>query len=118
MSEPRKTSGSIHFGPFDLSPELSELRKHAQRLKLSGQAIDVLLMLASNAGRLVTREDLQRKLWPGDSFGDFEHGLNAAVNRLRETLGDSATDPTHRDRSSPRLPLHPPDPSSFQYEWS
>src|SRR3954447_13678342 len=95
MSEPRKTSGSIHFGPFDLSPELSELRKHGQRLKLSGQAIDVLLMLASNGGRLVTREDLQRKLWPGDSFGDFEHGLNTAVNRLRETLGDSATDPTY-----------------------
>ena len=95
MSEPRKTIGSIHFGPFDLSPELSELRKHGQRLKLSGQAIDVLLLLASNAGRLVTREDLQRKLWPGNSFGDFEHGLNAAVNRLRETLGDSATEPTY-----------------------
>src|SRR6185369_12122704 len=95
MSDPRKAVGSMHFGPFDLSPELSELRKHGQRLKLSGQAIDVLLMLASNAGRLVTREELQRKLWPGDSFGDFEHGLNAAVNRLRETLGDSATDPTY-----------------------
>ena len=95
MSEPRKTIGSMHFGPFDLSTELCELRKHGQRLKLSGQAIDVLLMLASNAGRLVTREELQRKLWPGDSFGDFEHGLNAAVNRLRETLGDSATDPTY-----------------------
>ena len=95
MSEPRKTVGSMHFGPFELSTESSELRKHGQRLKLSGQAIDVLLMLASNAGRLVTREELQRKLWPGDSFGDFEHGLNAAVNRLRETLGDSATDPTY-----------------------
>jgi len=95
MSEPRNTNGSMHFGPFELSPESNELRKHGQRLKLSGQAIDVLLMLASNAGRLVTREELQRKLWPGDSFGDFEHGLNAAVNRLRETLGDSATDPTY-----------------------
>src|SRR3954451_15072622 len=95
MSEPRKTIGSLHFGPFELSTESSELRKHGQRLKLSGQAIDVLLMLASNAGRLVTREELQRKLWPGDSFGDFEHGLNAAVNRVRETLGDSATDPTY-----------------------
>ena len=95
MSEPRKTIGSMHFGPFELSTESSELRKHGQRLKLSGQAIDVLLMLASNAGRLVTREELQRKLWPGESFGDFEHGLNAAVNRLRETLGDSATDPTY-----------------------
>jgi DNA-binding winged helix-turn-helix (wHTH) protein len=95
MSEPRKTIGSLHFGPFELLTESSELRKHGQRLKLSGQAIDVLLMLASNAGRLVTREELQKKLWPGDSFGDFEHGLNAAVNRLRETLGDSATDPTY-----------------------
>ena len=95
MSEPRKTIGSMRFGPFELSTESNELRKHGQRLKLSGQAIDVLLMLASNAGRLVTREELQKKLWPGDSFGDFEHGLNAAVNRLRETLGDSATDPTY-----------------------
>jgi Tol biopolymer transport system component len=95
MSEPRQAFGSMHFGPFELSTESSELRKHGQRLKLSGQAIDVLLMLASNAGRLVTREDLQRRLWAGDSFGDFEHGLNAAVNRLRETLGDSATDPTY-----------------------
>jgi DNA-binding winged helix-turn-helix (wHTH) protein len=95
MSEPRKTIGSMHFGPFELSNESNELRKHGQRLKLSGQAIDVLLMLASNAGRLVTREELQRKLWPGDSFGDFEHGLNAAVNRLREALGDSAADPTY-----------------------
>ena len=49
MSEPRKTIGSMHFGPFELSTESSELRKHGQRLKLSGQAIDVLLMLASNA---------------------------------------------------------------------
>jgi Tol biopolymer transport system component/DNA-binding winged helix-turn-helix (wHTH) protein len=95
MSEPGKTIGSMHFGPFELSTESNELRKHGQRLKLSGQAIDVLLMLASNGGTLVTREELQRKLWPGDSFGDFEHGLNAAVNRLRETLGDSATEPTY-----------------------
>jgi Tol biopolymer transport system component/DNA-binding winged helix-turn-helix (wHTH) protein len=94
MSEPRKLIGSMHFGPFELSTESSELRKYGQRLKLSGQAIDVLLMLASNAGRLVTREELQSKLWPGQSFGDFEHGLNAAVNRLRDTLGDSAADPT------------------------
>jgi DNA-binding winged helix-turn-helix (wHTH) protein len=86
---------SMRFGPFELSTESGELRKLGQRLKLSGQAIDVLLMLASTAGTLVTREELQRKLWPGESFGDFEHGLNAAVNRLRETLGDSATDPTY-----------------------
>lgn len=95
MAEPSETLGSIRFGRFNLSVETGELRKDGVRLKLSGQAIDVLLMLASNAERLVTREELQRKLWPGDSFGDFEHGLNAAVNRLRETLGDSPADPTY-----------------------
>ena len=117
MSEPRKAIGSMHFGPFELSPELSELRKHGQRLKLSGQAIDVLLMLASNAGRLVTREELQRKLWPGDSFGDFEHGLNAAVNRLREDSRRFGHRPNlHRDDSTPWLPLHRSGRSSAQYK--
>src|SRR5262249_47706284 len=66
-----------------------------QRLKLSGQAIDILMMLASSTETLVTREELQRKLWPADSFGDFEHKLNAAVNRLHETLSDSTTDPIY-----------------------
>ncbi len=95
MAEPGKTLGSIRFGRFDLSVETAELRKDGVRLKLSGQAVDILLLLAANPGKLVTREDLQHKLWPGASFGDPEHGLNAAVNRLRETLGDSATEPTY-----------------------
>ena len=63
------------------------------RLKLTGQAIQVLTTLLERPGQLVTREELQQKLWPGASFGDFEHGLNAAVNRLRDVLGDSATQP-------------------------
>ena len=72
-----------------------ELRKDGNRLKLTGQAIQVLVVLANNPGKLVTREELQQRLWPGATYGDFEHGLNAAVNRLRETLGDSATDPKY-----------------------
>ncbi|HVO61088.1 MAG TPA: winged helix-turn-helix domain-containing protein [Terriglobales bacterium] len=95
MPEESKVLGSVRFGRFELSAETGELRKDGIRLKLSGQAIQVLSMLVANPGNLVTREELQQKLWPGASYGDPEHGLNAAVNKLRETLGDSATEPRY-----------------------
>src|SRR6201993_1517312 len=95
MAESSQTVGSIRFGPYELSLDGEELRKDGNRLKLTGQAIQVLVVLANNPGKLVTREELQQRLWPGATYGDFEHGLNAAVNRLRETLGDSATDPKY-----------------------
>ena len=95
MPDSGKTVGLICFGPYELSLDCEELRKDGNRLKLSGQAIQVLVVLANNRGKLVTREELQQRLWPGASCGDFEHGLNAAVNRLREILGDSATDPIY-----------------------
>ena len=95
MAEAKATPGLLRFGRFDLSADTGELRKDGVRLKVSGQAIQVLSMLAANPGQLVTREELQQKLWPGASYGDPEHGLNAAVNKLRETLGDSATEPKY-----------------------
>jgi Tol biopolymer transport system component/DNA-binding winged helix-turn-helix (wHTH) protein len=95
MADFSKTVGSMCFGPYELSLDSEELRKDGNRLKLSGQAIQVLVVLANNRGKLVTREELQQRLWPGATCGDFEHGLNAAVKRLRETLGDSATDPKY-----------------------
>lgn len=95
MADSSKPIGSMRFGPYELSLECEELRKGGNRLKLTGQAIQVLVVLANNPGKLVTREELQQKLWPGATYGDFEHGLNAAVNRLRETLGDSAADPKY-----------------------
>ena len=64
-------------------------------MKLSGQPIKVLTLLVARPGQLVTREELQRCLWPGNSFGDFETGLNAAVNRLRDYLSDSGTEPNY-----------------------
>src|SRR5215831_20635205 len=93
MAGPSHVPTCMRFGPFDVSSDSGEIRKNGIRLKLSGQAIQVLLLLLEVPGKLVTREDLQQKLWPGASFGDFDHGLNAAVNRLREVLGDSATEP-------------------------
>jgi len=95
MAEASKSLGSVQFGPFELLLDTQELRKHGRPVKLSGQAIQTLTVLATRPGQLVTREELQRKLWPTDSYGDFEHGLNAAINKLREKLGDSATTPTY-----------------------
>src|SRR5262249_6723481 len=71
----------------------AELRKHGRRLKLSAQPFEILLLLLRRAGRLVSRDELRAKLWPANTFVDFDHGLNAALNKLRETLGDSATRP-------------------------
>jgi tetratricopeptide (TPR) repeat protein/DNA-binding winged helix-turn-helix (wHTH) protein len=95
MAQADKTLGSVTFGPFELLLDTQELRKHGVPVKLAGQAIQVLIVLVARPGQLVTREELQQKLWPGASVGDFEHGLNAAVNKLREKLGDSATTPTY-----------------------
>src|SRR5689334_12370001 len=106
MPMPQHAPSSVRFGPFELCLENEELRKHGARLKLAGQALQVLAVLVEHAGQVVTREDLQRKLWPTSLFGDFEHGLNAAVNRLRETLGDSATR-CRRSSSTTLLPLQP-----------
>ena len=87
MAEAEKSLGAVRFGPFELSLETQELRKNGVPVKLSGQAIQVPAMLTANPGKLVTREELQKKLWPAESFGDFEHGLNAAVNKVRENAG-------------------------------
>ena len=83
----------VRFGAFELDQRAGELRKHGLRIKLRGQPLDVLLMLLERPGELVTREDLQKRLWAVDTYVDFEHSLNAAIKRLRAALGDSADSP-------------------------
>jgi DNA-binding winged helix-turn-helix (wHTH) protein len=83
----------VRFGAFEFNCESGELRKHGLRIKLQGQPIQVLRMLLERPGQVVTREELQNHLWPGDTFVDFEHSLNAAIKRLRAALGDSADSP-------------------------
>ena len=95
MAEEKVSGSSIRFGPFELSLETHELSRDGIRLKLHGQPIQVLEMLVVCPGRMVTRDELKRKLWPQETFGDFERGLNAAVNRLREKLCDSAVEPIY-----------------------
>ena len=83
----------IRFGVFELDLHAAELRKAGARLNLPTQSFQVLALLLERPGDLVTREELRRRLWPDGTFVDFEHGLNAVINRLRETLGDSADSP-------------------------
>ena len=83
----------IRFGSFEADLQTQELRKRGRRLRLPGQSFQILKMLLERPGELVTREELRTALWSSDTFVDFEHGLNAGVNRLREALADSADSP-------------------------
>lgn len=88
-------SERVQFGPFEADLHTHELWKYGTRIKLVGQPFEVLAILLSKPGELVTRDALRERLWPGDTFVDFNHGLNAAVNKLREALGDSAEAPRY-----------------------
>lgn len=83
------------FGPFEYEESSGLLRKHGTRLRLQGQPLRVLAALLERPGQIVSREEFQQQLWQSSTFVDFEHGLNAAVNRLRQVLGDSAEQPLY-----------------------
>jgi TolB-like protein/DNA-binding winged helix-turn-helix (wHTH) protein/Tfp pilus assembly protein PilF len=83
----------FRFGVFEVDRRAGELRKHGVRLRLQEQPFQVLAMLLERPGETVTREELRNRLWTADTFVDFDHGLNKAVNRIRDALGDSATSP-------------------------
>ena len=93
VHEPDQATRVIRFGVFEVDLHTIELRKQGVRIRLPLQSFQVLEALLRQPGELVTRKELKEKLWPADSFGDFEHGLNAAVNRVREALGDSSDNP-------------------------
>jgi cholera toxin transcriptional activator len=90
-----KSSKIVRFGVFELNLAAGELRKNGAKLRLQEQPFQVLALLLDRAGDVVTREELRQKLWPADTFVDFDHSLNTAVNKLRETLGDSASSPRY-----------------------
>jgi DNA-binding winged helix-turn-helix (wHTH) protein/Tol biopolymer transport system component len=86
---------TVRFGPFELDSQCGELRKNDIRLRLQGQPIQILEMLLARPGELVTREEIQQRLWPADTFVDFDHSLNTAVKKLRQALGDEADAPRY-----------------------
>jgi len=81
------------FGVFEADAATGELRKQGLRVKVNVQPFQVLLMLLARPGELLTREEISRELWPDGTFVDYEHGVNSAVNRIREALGDQARNP-------------------------
>lgn len=93
MHDEKRARQTLSFGPFEWDPARAVLRRDGVRLKLSGQPLEVLTILLEKADRLVTREDLHRRLWGQNTFVDFEQGLNTAIARLRHALGDSAERP-------------------------
>ena len=86
-------NGVIRFGIFEVDLRAGQLRRNGLKVRLQEQPFQVLAMLLKRPGEVVTREDLHARLWPADTFVDFDHGLNAAVKRLRDALGDSAENP-------------------------
>jgi TolB-like protein/DNA-binding winged helix-turn-helix (wHTH) protein len=91
--EERPVSRAFRFGVFELDLPAGELRKNGLRVRLQGQPIQVLAMLLEHPGEVVSREELHKKLWSADTFVDFDHGLNKAINKVRDALGDSAESP-------------------------
>jgi TolB-like protein/DNA-binding winged helix-turn-helix (wHTH) protein/Flp pilus assembly protein TadD len=87
------TPRMLRFATFEVDLRARELRKNGLKLKLHGQPFEVLAMLLERPGEVVNREQLRERLWPTDTFVDFDHGVNTAINRLREALGDSADNP-------------------------
>jgi cholera toxin transcriptional activator len=95
MVVPRANHRVVRFGVFELDRDAGELRKSGVKLRLQGQPFQVLTLLLDRAGEVVTREELQQQLWPSDTFVDFDHSLNTAINKVREALGDSASSPRY-----------------------
>ncbi len=93
MNEVPSTRRVVRFGIFEVDLSSGELRKGGIKIKFRAQPFQILALLLERPGEVVTREELQKKLWPGDTFVDFEHGLNAAIKKLREALSDSADNP-------------------------
>lgn len=93
MQAPSGAGGPVRFGLFELDLRSGELRKAGLKIRLQEQPLQVLAMLLERPGEVVTREDLQQRLWSGDTFVDFENSLNKDINKIREALGDSAENP-------------------------
>lgn len=92
MTDSRATT-IYRFGVFEVDAGTGELRRQGVRVRLNAQPFQVLCLLLERPGELLSREEISRELWPGGTFVDFEHGVNSAVNRIREALGDRATNP-------------------------
>lgn len=138
VADPTHAQRRLEFGPFQVDVPARELFKEGVRIRLPGQPFEILLVLLSRPGEVVTREELRNQIWNDGTFIDFEHGLNAAMNKLRKALIDSAekpryietvpgrgyrfigtlrTEPPQTPQAPPKQPLEQPAPSSKHWRW-
>jgi DNA-binding winged helix-turn-helix (wHTH) protein/Tol biopolymer transport system component len=94
-SEPSSQPRLIRFGPYCLDPRAGELRKHGIKIKLRHQTFQILQMLLENPGEVVLREEIRQRLWPNNTVVEFDHSINAAIQKLRDALGETAADPRY-----------------------
>jgi len=95
MGSPEGKNGLIHFGPFELDPDAEQLRKSGVALRLQPQQFVVLLLLAQRAGEVVSRREIQQRVWGEETFVDFERSINFCINQIRAALGDDADRPRY-----------------------
>src|SRR5258708_28844596 len=95
MATQQNPAPKVNFGPFEYDDLTGDLSKHGTPIRLHGKPLQILSLLVNQPGQIITRDELQRHLWEGTTFVDFEQGLNSAVNKLRQTLGDSADQPRY-----------------------
>ena len=126
MSSPGRSSGIVRFDVFAVDLRAGELYKAGRKIKLQIQPFHALALLLERPGEVVTREEFEKRLWPGDTFVDFDHSLNTAVKKLRQALGDDKDKPRfvetlpkrgyrfigELEHAPPPLPAKPPAPSS------
>ncbi len=93
MEDAGRLAQIVHFGIFEADLQTGELRKNGLKVALQGQPFQVFAILLQSPGKLVTREELREKVWPGDTFVDFDHGLNTAITKIRVALEDDADNP-------------------------
>jgi len=90
MGTQPNVASKVVFGPFEYEDLSGRLTKYGIPLRLQGKPLQILSLLVNRPGEIISREQLQRHLWGGTTFVDFEQGLNSAINKLRQALGDSA----------------------------
>jgi DNA-binding winged helix-turn-helix (wHTH) protein len=127
MSSPGRSSGIVRFGVFEVDLRAGELYRAGHKIKLQIQPFHALALLLERPGEVVTREEFEKRLWPGDTFVDFDHSLNTAIKKLRQALGDNKEKPRFvetlpkrgyrfigkPEHAAPPSPAKPPAPSSW-----
>src|SRR5260370_25089352 len=93
MPDPSRAPGAVRFGPYEADFAGAELRKNGKRIRLQDRPFDILQILLEHPGEVISREEFRKRLWPADTFVDFDHSLNASINKLRQALNDDSESP-------------------------